>query len=183
MDRRLILQGFAALVGNALVAPLAQALVRGGGPGLEVLHPFLTPAERQLLGAFSERIIPTTDTPGAIKAGVPQFIEMMLADWYAPADRKLFVDGLKAHDRRARSVHRRPFARLTPAQQDAIITLAMNKALPGADPGFFEHARQLVITGYYRSEIGATVEQVYLPVPGRYEGAYTYAKVGRVFSG
>ena len=28
-----------------------------------------------------------------------------------------------------------------------------------------------------------TVERVYLPVPGRYDGEYPYAEVGRLFSG
>ena len=47
---------------------------------------------------------------------------------------------------------------------------------------FFETVKQLTVTGYYTSEIGMTVERVYLPIPGRYDGAYSYAEVGRLFS-
>jgi hypothetical protein len=39
-----------------------------------------------------------------------------------------------------------------------------------------------VITGYFTSEIGITKERKYLPVPGRYDGAYLYSEVNRVFS-
>ena len=48
--------------------------------------------------------------------------------------------------------------------------------------GFFGHCRQLVILGYYTSEIGCKQERVYVPVPGHYDGQYPYAQVGRVFS-
>jgi hypothetical protein len=40
----------------------------------------------------------------------------------------------------------------------------------------------MVILGYYSSEIGCKQERVYLPVPGRYDGAYPYAEVRRIFS-
>ena len=42
--------------------------------------------------------------------------------------------------------------------------------------------RQLVIAGYYTSEIGMTKEREYLPVPGSYDGAYPYSKVNKVFT-
>ena len=55
-------------------------------------------------------------------------------------------------------------------------------ALFGADEAFFETIKQRTVTGYYTSEIGMTVERVYLPIPGRYDGAYPYAEVGRLFT-
>jgi gluconate 2-dehydrogenase gamma chain len=39
-----------------------------------------------------------------------------------------------------------------------------------------------VITGYFTSDVGITQERKYLPVPGRYDGAYPYSEVNRVFS-
>ena len=54
--------------------------------------------------------------------------------------------------------------------------------MPGLARTFFEHCRQMVILGYYSSEIGCKQERIYLPVPGRYDGAYPYAEVRRVFS-
>ena len=60
-------------------------------------------------------------------------------------------------------------------------TLAMEDKIPGGKD-FFEKFRQLVITGYFTSEVGITQEREYLPVPGRYDGAYPYSKVNKVFS-
>ena len=66
-------------------------------------------------------------------------------------------------------------------QQDALLTLAMEDELPGGR-AFFDNFRQLVITGYFTSKVGITEERKYLPVPGRYDGAYLYSNVNRVFS-
>ena len=57
----------------------------------------------------------------------------------------------------------------------------MEDKLPGGRE-FFDKFRQLVLTGYFTSEIGITKERKYLPVPGRYDGAYPYSEVNRVFS-
>lgn len=177
-DRRGLLCGATALFGATLAAPLERALA------VEIPAPPapFSPDQRGLAAAVSERILPTTDTPGAIAAGVPQFIETMLGEWYGPGDRAEFLAGLDAIDGFARAQDGKSFALLTPQQQDANLTCAMTGMMPGLPGGFFEHCRQLVILGYYTSEIGCRQERVYLPVPGRYDGAYPYARVNRVFS-
>lgn len=81
-----------------------------------------------------------------------------------------------------RQAHGMSFADLAPEQQDAIISLSERKQLDGADDAFFETIKQLTVTGCYTSEFGMTVERVYPPIPGRYDAAYPYAEVGRLFT-
>lgn len=181
MDRRNALQGIAAMFGAGLFAPIGRAVAATAAAADAPTSPIFSAAQRATLTALSERIIPTTDTPGAIAAGVPAFIEKLLADWALPAEKTPILAGLDAIDAHARTTYRVPAAKATPAQQDAMLTLAMNGKLAGEDE-FFEKLRQLVITGYYTSEIGIMQERVYVPVPGEYDGAYPYAKVNRVYS-
>ncbi len=185
-NRRELLVGVAALFGSSLAAPLARAATvagaEGSPAGFTASRVLFTEDQRALVAAVAERIIPTTDTPGAIAAGVPAFMEMMLADWYEPTDRNEFMAGLGVLDGYARVRYARPLAGLNPEAQDAVLTLAMENAVPGLSSRFFEHCRQMVILGYYSSEIGCKQERIYLPVPGRYDGAYPYAEVRRVFS-
>jgi gluconate 2-dehydrogenase gamma chain len=180
VDRRDLLTGAAALFGASLVAPLARAAE--AAPGFSASHTVFTPEQRALVAAISERIVPTTDTPGAIAAGVPAFIEMMLADWYEPTDRNDFMTGLGLVEGYARVRYEKPCASLSPEELDAVLTLAMQGKIPTLPAIFFEHCRQLVVLGYYTSEIGCKQERVYVPVPGRYDGKYPYADVRRVFS-
>jgi gluconate 2-dehydrogenase gamma chain len=180
--RRDLLAGAVALLGAELAAPLARALAAEAAvPGFAASHTVFTPEQRSLLAAISERIIPTTDTPGAIAAGVPVFIEMMVADFYETNDRNDFLNGLGVVEGHARVHYGKGFTELSPADQDAVLTLAMQNRISGVG-GFFGHCRQLVILGYYTSEIGCKQERVYVPVPGRYDGQYPYAQVRRVFS-
>ncbi len=179
--------GVAAMFGTALYAPIARAAgvapaaavptISEGPPGMAVF----TPAQRALVSALSERVLPTTDTPGAIAAEVPAFIEKLLADWALPADRVPVIAGLAAIEARSMQDYRRPAAQATAAQQDALLTLAMTDLIPGGD-AFFTTFRQLVITGYYTSEIGMTQEREYLPVPGEYDGAFPYSRINKVYS-
>src|SRR5690606_17237642 len=74
MDRREALQLAAMLLGGALSASCTRALQGGvtssGGPSVRVLDA----AELATVAQAAERIMPRTDTPGAIDAGVPDFI-------------------------------------------------------------------------------------------------------------
>jgi hypothetical protein len=183
IDRRDALAGMVAMFGASLFAPIARAAagdvtpISDGPPSAAVF----TPQQRALMTALSERVMPTTDTPGAIAAGVPEFIEKLLADWALPDERKPILAGLDAIEARSQADYKVAAERATPEQQDALLTLAMENQLPGGWE-FFDKFRQLVITGYFTSEIGITKERKYLPVPGRYDGAYPYSQVNRVFS-
>lgn len=187
INRRTALAGVTAMFGASLFAPLARAagaprgtdipVISEGPPSVQVF----TPVQRAAMSVLSDRVIPTTDTPGAIAAGVPDFIEKMLADWALPGDRMPIIAGLDAIEARSMRDHGVPTAKATPEQQDALLTLAMNRQLPGAD-AFFEPFRQLVIAGYYTSEIGMTQEREYLPVPGEYNGEFLYSQINKVYS-
>src|SRR5690606_15415557 len=98
IDRRDALAGIVARFGATTFAPIARAasvqvaVIDTGPPSSEVF----TAGQRALVSALSERVIPTTDTPGAIAAEVPQFIEKLLADWARPEDKEPILAGLDA---------------------------------------------------------------------------------------
>lgn len=186
LNRRHLLgaAAFVTLFGSALVAPLARAveaqaadgtLTGGFAPSQKILNP----VQRATLEALSERIVPKTDTPGAIEAGVPDYVEMMLGAFFKPEERGRFTSGLDALNASGKTA----FAKLPAKAQDAAVTALMTGKVANAPADFWQTARQLVLTGYYTSEIGVTQERSYLPVPGEYDGHYPYAKVGRVFAG
>ncbi len=185
MDRRQALLGIAAMFGSQLLPSIRTAIANGLDPVNMTGASLLEDARRLDTAALAETIIPETDTPGAREAGVGEFIEFMLQEWFPAEDRDRFVDGLDRLHGYCSAEYGTSFAELDTGQQIAVVTALMQGETPNFDDGgqdFFEHAKQLTMFGYYTSEIGMTVERRYLPIPGRYDGAYPYSEVGTLFT-
>ncbi len=185
MDRRQALLGIAAMFGTQLLPPIRVAIANGLDPVDMSGATLFDDARRLDIAALAETIIPETDTPGAREAGVGEFIEFMLQEWFPDEDRDRFVDGMERLNDHCRTELDRRFAELDSEEQIAVVSALMEGNAGTFDDGgedFFEHAKQLTLFGYYTSEIGMTVERRYLPVPGRYDGAYPYADVGTLFT-
>ena len=85
MDRRDFVKKLSLGMGAALT-PGVLAAVLSGCQAEQKATGLLTTRELNVLGGLTDAIIPRTDTPGARDAGVPQYIEMMLAE-FTPSER------------------------------------------------------------------------------------------------
>jgi len=177
MDRREALR----VLGAATAAPLISRDLYALGndararwrarPGFRVLD-----AQQQLLvQTLTEMIIPATDTPGATGAGVDQFIDVMLADWYDPADRQAFLDGLADVDGRSKAATGKAFTDAAAAPQTALLTalddeLARLRAThQKLDKNFWRNLKWLTLTGYYTSQVGFEQELHARIIPGSFD--------------
>ena len=120
------------------------------------------------LRAVIDVMIPATDTPGAIAAGVPEFMDDMMSDWASAETRSQMKAVLDQIGERAIRVGGQSFRRLSPEHQLAV--------LEGYDAHSFEvwnadyqRFKDLVLLGYYHSEIGATQELRFELIPGRWD--------------
>jgi len=134
--------------------------------------------QNETVATIAELIIPKTDTPGAREAGVPAFIDVMLADWAGDDNRQMFKAGLSNVDERSRALFGKEFVACSEAQQTQILTdldaelARLRDTKSDASKNFFQAMKWLTLTGYYTSEVGATTELHYRVVPGRYEPCY-----------
>src|SRR5881397_2385483 len=69
--------------------------------------------QNETVATIAELIIPKTDTPGARDAGVPAFIDVMLADWGDDEQRQVFTAGLANVDERSRASFGKDFVGCT----------------------------------------------------------------------
>src|SRR5213592_3534678 len=141
----------------------------------------LTPQQNETVATIAELIIPKTDTPGAREAGVPAFIDVMLADWGDDDQRQMITAGLANVDERSRTAFGKDFVACTLAQQTEILEdldyelARLRDTKSDTSKNFFQAMKWLTLTGYYTSEVGATSELHYRVVPGRYEPCYPLA--------
>ena len=108
LKRRELLERAAWLLGGAISAPAALAILQGcsakeGGdaPALPALK-LLDAAQFALLAEIAETMIPKTTTSGAKDAGVPAFIDQVLDAVYPKEAQALFLKGLNDFDAEAR---------------------------------------------------------------------------------
>lgn len=159
IDRRGMLRNIVLLAGVAAI-PHSGAEALFSGPES------LPAATAKLLAAVVDTIVPATDTPGAVAAGVPAAFEKLIANWASPAHRVKLVGALDAIDANAREARGTGFAALQPAARYELLD-AYDKA-NGANADYAEF-KDLVVTLYYLSEPGSTVELRYEHNPGAWE--------------
>lgn len=136
----------------------------------------LTAWRFQTLAQLSEMILPTTDTPGAITAGVPQYIDGLLASWAKPETRESFEAALDKLDNVASKAHGAKFIEL--GEEAQVSTLeAYEAACFGKDAydktaadavakAGYRGLKRVIYRGYYHSEVGCTQELQYELIPG-----------------
>lgn len=160
----------AAFLGVGLITPAARAAMAAAEPWPS--------GARALVAEVAETIIPATDTGGAKAAGVPAFVEMMVADWFSEAERVHFMDGMRAFADGAFAQHGKAFAELGAPDRDAYFAKQLAAAeaamaapaTGGAPPRtpFAALMKRLTVYGYYTSELGASVELKLDMVPNEY---------------
>ena len=85
----------------------------------ERLHA-LTARQARFIDAIAERILPATDTPGAIEAGAVFYIDRALAGPY-PHLLSRYARGLRALNGHAKKQFGRAFEKLSDEQQDSLL--------------------------------------------------------------
>ncbi|GAB3567713.1 gluconate 2-dehydrogenase subunit 3 family protein [Spirosoma luteolum] len=195
MNRRNALARLSLLVGGTLSLPTLQAMSRFGPGGLGAIPTEVDPAgaaftltneQRMLVADVAEHIIPKTDTPGAIDAGVPAFIERMLVTCYREPEQQSFLAGVQQLQQadfvgqsEARKVELLKQLEQQTKQEmvawqvqqskmgdneDKELVKAQAKGLP-----FWRLMKELTLLGYFTSEPGLTASFEYVPVPGKFE--------------
>ena len=166
-DMLLALGGVAALPG---ALPRIHIQVHG-----RAFHAF-SRHQAETVAVIAELIMPATDTPGAREAGVPEFIDVIVAEWYEDADRERFLSGLADVDERSRGLTGKPFIEAGEPAQVAILkgleaeAIALREADKQAPTHFWHRIKSLTLYGYYNSEPGTTQELGRPIIPGRYDG-------------
>jgi len=123
IPRREAIRRLGLLIGGALSASTVAGLLGGcrAEPGATYTFRALSSDQQALVGRMADLIIPDTDTPGARAAGVPGFIDKMLADWMDEDAKNHFLAGLAEVDARAQREHGSLFMGLADAQQTALV--------------------------------------------------------------
>jgi len=155
-DRRSVLKIFGAIgatcaypfAGDELFGQTAPAHEHSALKATERAR-FLNNADFWTVSRIADLIIPDTETPGAIKAGVAEYIDMVISR--DAEQQSLVADGLRWLDKQK-------FGELDGGRQLGILEPLCEAADSGSGQGrnvqFFALMKRLTADGYYTSKIG-----------------------------
>lgn len=187
LSRRAALKQLALACGLALSASSLSALAASFSAPTDFSRSkktLLTAKQLELVRTLGDIIIPATDTPGAVAAGVHDFINHYTAYCASSAEQQQLLATLARIESAAHDEFKTAFTALTNAQQLQLLN-AMEQAQNGfsqADRKGLKQLKALVVFGYYTSEPGATQELAYLAIPGGYKGNFKLKEIGRAWA-
>lgn len=165
-DRREALKIIGA-IGTTCAFPFSAGELYGqhvhGEPGKQAspsAPQFFKTGEYAAISALANLIIPDTDTPGAVAAGVPAYIDYVVRN--NRVHQETFRLGLEWLEKESRERHGEDFVKLTEEQQIAIlqpVSDAVDRgSLSSQAEKFFRAAKAMTADGYYTSRIGLMQE-------------------------
>ena len=171
MDRRELLKIMALTLGGSVALP-ESVFAQLAEPLDPAKLKFFSSAQRELVTAIAETIIPKTDTPGASEAGVAGWIELLVQDCLPAADQKIILEGLAEVETQAAGQFQKAYAKLTVAEQIQLLTAMENAAKQANDnKAFIRLFKELTKFTYVNSEVGGTQAFDFALVPGRWDPA------------
>jgi len=178
MKRRSYLKGVIGLGTAFILSPVACDMKGDELTPIEIEH---------LIAAMADSILPETDTPGAIQAGVPTFITETWQHYLSEKNKEAFLNGLIRTESYSRDSYNRSFSQCPMDVRINILTYLESKetyrfAILNKirnrffGPSFIGLFKQLTVQGYCTSHAGATKALRYDAVPGHYESCVLMAE-------
>ncbi len=163
-SRRTALIKLATAAGSAALAPLLAETTEAGHHVHEILEQtapiatspsYFSQSDYETISKLADLIIPRTDTPGAIDAGVPHWIDQQVAA--KPDLQERFKAGLAYLAEQAHTINGSTFTALTEPQQAEILQ-ALSTDPDITKRGFFKTMKDITVDNYYKTEAGLVQE-------------------------
>jgi hypothetical protein len=176
ITRREAIQRAALLLGFAL-SPSILTGVMQAQPASGRQSRYLSPRQLDIAGAVIDRILPRTDTPGALDVGVLVFVDLMYGEFMTEEERRRFISGIELVESASLSAYQTRYGRLELALRERILQ-AVAEASADQEKSFYLQIKELAIVGYFTSEEVAKNILRYEPVPGPFQGCIPLSEVG-----
>lgn len=182
-SRRKFIRGFSLFVGGTAATTLltgnAIAVAMEYSPKSDstlTAGKIFTRAQLIQLKQICSIVIPATDTLGAAEIDTHGFIDNQLYHCHEKVDQDKAVEVLVLIEQSSSENLGTSFTKLTEGQQFQLLTdLDQGKGVFNqVQRELFKSLKQLICFGYYTSEVGATQELRYDPVPGGFKGSVPY---------
>ena len=169
MTRREVVRSLVISVGGSSLLSAC-----GGRVTLDPLTPtaeprFYSEREMAVLSRVSDLLIPRTETPGALDAGVPSLLDGLMSEWANDETKASHRRALGALDAALQAEVGGDVVDATdPVAGQALATVDAAAFADGGPQGY-RNLKGLIAQAYFSTEPGALEEQQWVAVPGRWD--------------
>ena len=190
MKRREAFKNISLFLSGTLVLPTSSIFLNScSSPDKELnwIPKYLNNDEAFLLNELSNTIIPNSEFPGALVVGVPSEIESYIFNVLEEKNINEFRDGLKDLDNYLNnniSKSSKSYYNSSLLEKTNILN-AIQKNKDSEIRKAYMSIKYLVVTSYFRSEVGATQVLKYNGpsiVLGEYKGCIPFEEVGKTWA-
>ncbi len=184
IHRREALKRVSMIMGGALAAPTVLSVMQGCTPQTELTWQpeFFTEDQARTITSVADIILPKTDTPAASELGVPAFIEDIVSNVMKDEDRQAFMTKLEEWNEQSRKDKGETFNDLSSDDQKAFVedqhSTIKGKFIPPGQRPFIWEIKELVITGYFLTEVAMNQVLQYIAIPTRYDACISLEEAG-----
>ena len=172
MNRKEAIKRTAAIMGFAVSGSLMSAVLKGcvasRSDGWEPAA--LNQTQLRVVADLAEVILPRTRTPGAKDAKVERFVDSLIADFVSNEEREYLLE-------KVNGLVEEGFSGLSTEGQNQFVA-GLVEDEEGGGRTFFLSFKQMVMLGFFTSEVGATKVLSYDEIPGIYFGCEDLRDVG-----
>lgn len=171
-SRRQFIHGLIASVGGA-------TLCSACGEEIDILPTdfstsvgrFFNKQEIQFLSRVCDLLIPRTQTPGALDAGVPAFIDGLMVDWASVETKASYRQTLESIERELNALSKAKFVDATQEVAHESLLLLDAEAFASEKESLkgYPGLKTLIVNSFFASEVGATEVLDWRLVPGRWD--------------
>jgi len=143
----------------------------------------LSQSQLAILHDICAKMIPRTETPSAAELDVHGFVDNQLRHCHPAEDQQAAIAVVEKLDECAVAQHAQPFVGCA-AQQQLNLLQNLEAGQNGFEPddrNRFKRLKQLIVFGYYTTEVGATEELRFDPYPGGFRGSVPFSEIGRAW--
>jgi len=167
--RRELLQGLILSVGGATALSAC-----GGAASLVATTPgssgrFYTANEMALVSRLSDLIIPRTETPGALDANVPGYLDGLMSDWASSETQSAHREALQMITAQLDTATGDFLAAGDTEATSALAELDSAAFEDGSNLGGYRTVKGYITQAYFATEEGALQELKWVAVPGRWD--------------
>ena len=190
MKRRKALKNISLYISGTLVVPTSSIMLNScSNPSKELdwIPKNLNNDEAFLLTEIANTIIPTSEYPGAIAVGVPYEVESYVFNVYEEENISKFRDGINKFDNFLNnnpSKFSKSFYKSNLSEKTEMLN-SIQKNEDSLIRKIYMTLKSLVITSYFRSEVGATQVLKYNGpsiLLGKYRGCIPFEEVGKTWA-